>query len=90
MLVVFGSAAVLARLPRSVGMLGLVLVLGRLVDGIFDIYWVSAAGTLPWLFVGLSAGIGDSGWCKQFSLRQSHTVSTNNPVVGTSTTRGSV
>jgi hypothetical protein len=85
MLVVFGSAAVLARLPRSVGMLGLVLVLGRLVDGIFDIYWVSATGTLPWLFVGLSAGIGDSGWCKQFSLRQSHTVSTDDVAVGAGT-----
>lgn len=83
LVLVFGSATVLARLPRSIGMLGLVLVLGRLVEGIFDLYWVSAAGTLPWIFVGLSAGIGDSGWRNQLSLSESLAIPTDDAAVGT-------
>jgi len=89
LVLVFGSAAALARLPRSVGMLGLALVLGRMVECTFDLYWVSAAGTLPWLFVGLSAGIGDSVWRNPLSLADPDAVSINDAAVGTGTARGS-
>lgn len=54
-----GAAMVLLRLPRDVGTLALCLVLGRVVEGIFDLYWVSAAGALPWLVAGVAVAAAD-------------------------------
>lgn len=55
-----GSVRVLRRLPRAVGTLAIVLVVGRVVQAIFDVYWVSAATTLPWLVAGMAVGVGDA------------------------------
>jgi polysaccharide biosynthesis protein PslJ len=55
-----GVMALLARLPRELATVGLVLVLGRAVEGVFDLYWISADGALPWLIAGLCLGAADS------------------------------
>jgi hypothetical protein len=57
--VLIGLIVMLARLPRELATVGLVLVVGRIVEGIFDLYWVSAEGALPWLVVGLCLGVTD-------------------------------
>jgi len=54
-----GSGKVLARLPRDIGTVALLVVVGRVVESLFDIYWVSAAGALPWLVAGLALGVAD-------------------------------
>jgi O-antigen ligase len=54
------SVALLAKLPRDIATVGLVLIVGRAVEGIFDLYWVSASGALPWLVVGCCLGAADT------------------------------
>lgn len=54
-----GSARVLARLPRDIGTVALLVLVGRVVESLFDIYWVSAAGALPWLVAGMALGVAD-------------------------------
>ncbi len=55
-----GYASVFLSLPREIGTIALVLVLGRAVEAVFDIYWVAGAGTLPWLVAGLAIGTWDA------------------------------
>ena len=55
-----GVVAVLCRLPRQIATVGLVLIIGRAVEGIFDLYWISAVGALPWLVAGLCLGAADT------------------------------
>jgi O-antigen ligase len=59
LLMIVAVMVVLARLPKEIATVALVLVLGRAVEGIFDLYWASADGALPWLVVGLSLGAAD-------------------------------
>lgn len=56
-----GATRVLLYLPRSVGTVAIVLLAGRVVEAIFDIYWVSPVTTLPWLIAGLALGAWDAG-----------------------------
>ena len=55
-----GSGRLFLSLPRAIGTLAFVLVLGRAFEAIFDIYWVSAGITLPWLVAGLAIGAWDT------------------------------
>lgn len=55
-----GSARVFFSLPREIGTIALVLVLGRVVESIFDIYWTSGGSVLPWLVAGLAIGVWDA------------------------------
>jgi hypothetical protein len=63
----------LGRLPRELATVGLVLVLGRTIEGIFDLYWASADGALPWLIVGLCLGATDAA--RSYTDRRAATVS---------------
>ncbi len=47
------------RLPYAFGTLGLVVLLGHYVDGLFDIFWIGASSTGPFIIAGLSLGIAD-------------------------------
>ncbi|MDQ3679837.1 MAG: O-antigen ligase family protein [Actinomycetota bacterium] len=44
------------RLPNEVALAALTIVVARFVHGLFDIYWVAATQTLPWLIVGMALG----------------------------------
>jgi len=57
-----GTSRVLARLPRDIGTVALAVMVGRVVESLFDIYWVSASGALPWLVAGLALGVADAGY----------------------------
>jgi hypothetical protein len=56
-----GSTRVFLMLPRSVGTIALVLVLGRAFEAMFDSYWVSALVALPFLLGGVALGVWDAG-----------------------------
>jgi len=55
-----GSSYVLLSLPKELGTLAFVLVLGRALEAMFDIYWTSGGFLLPWLVAGLAIGTWDS------------------------------
>jgi len=48
-----GSLRLLWRLPAAVGSLAFAILLARMISAQFDIFWVSATGSLPWLFAGM-------------------------------------
>jgi O-antigen ligase len=54
-----GLGLVLRRLPKPVGMLALCVLVGRVVQTQFDLFWVSAAGMLPFLIAGMALGVAD-------------------------------
>jgi hypothetical protein len=47
------------RLPFNYGTLGLVVLLGHYVDGLFDIFWIGASSIAPFIIAGMSLGITD-------------------------------
>ncbi len=59
--VLIGSALfALWRLPPEIGAIAVAFVAARFVHGLFDIYWVAATTTLPWLIVGMACGTADA------------------------------
>ena len=50
----------MGRLPRVFGTLGLVILLGHYVDGLFDIFWIGANMIPPLVIVGMSLGMADT------------------------------
>jgi hypothetical protein len=53
MTLLVGSLWLLARLPAEVGSLAFGVVVGHVVEGQFDIFWVSPSGSLPWIVAGM-------------------------------------
>ena len=50
----------MAGLPRIYGTLGLVVLLGHYVDGLFDIFWIGALSITPFIVAGISLGMSDA------------------------------
>ncbi|MDA8340728.1 MAG: O-antigen ligase family protein [Actinomycetota bacterium] len=60
LLVFFGTSfGVMARLPRAYGVMGLAILAGHYVEGLFDIFWIGAYAAIPFLMVGLCLGAAD-------------------------------
>jgi len=57
---VFMTMRTMNRLPRVFGTLGLVILLGHYVDGLFDIFWIGANMIPPLLIAGMSLGVADA------------------------------
>ena len=57
---VFVTMRTMGRLPRAFGTLGLVILLGHYVDGLFDIFWIGANMIPPLVIVGMSLGMADT------------------------------
>ena len=55
----WGTSRVFLALPPAIGTIAFLLVAGRAFESIFDIYWVSAGVTLPWLIAGTALGVWD-------------------------------
>ncbi len=47
------------RLPAVLGTLGLVVLLGHYVDGLFDIFWIGVSSIAPMIIAGVSVGMAD-------------------------------
>jgi hypothetical protein len=48
------------RLPRIYGTLGLVILLGHYVDGLFDTFWIGGLSIPPFVIAGISLGMADA------------------------------
>ncbi|MCL6092209.1 MAG: O-antigen ligase family protein [Actinobacteria bacterium] len=55
-----GSSRILLSMPHDIGTIALVLILGRVIESMFDIYWTSGGSLLPWLVAGLALGTWDA------------------------------
>jgi type IV secretory pathway TrbL component len=47
------------RLPYALGTLGLVVLIGHYVDGLFDIFWIGGPTVAPYIICGVSLGLAD-------------------------------
>jgi hypothetical protein len=56
---VFITMRTMFRLPYAFGTLGLVVLLGHYIDGLFDIFWIGASSIGPFILAGISIGITD-------------------------------
>jgi hypothetical protein len=54
-----GLVWVLLRLPRPIGTVAVAILVARVVESLFDLYWVSAIGMLPFLIAGIALGAAD-------------------------------
>jgi hypothetical protein len=50
----------MSGLPRVFGTLGLVVLLGHYVDGLFDTFWIGALSIVPFVVAGISLGMSDA------------------------------
>lgn len=50
------AVAVLWPVRKPLAVAALAVLVGRFAHGVFDIYWVAATQTLPWLVVGMAVG----------------------------------
>jgi hypothetical protein len=56
---VFVTMRTMGRLPRVFGTLGLVILFGHYVDGLFDIFWIGVSSIAPIIVAGVSLGMAD-------------------------------
>jgi hypothetical protein len=59
------SVWVLYRLPYAFGTLGLVILAGHYIDGLFDIFWIGASSIAPFVIAGVSLGMADQDLVKR-------------------------
>jgi hypothetical protein len=56
---VYVTMRTMFRLPYAIGTLGLVILLGHYVDGMFDIFWIGASSIAPFIIAGVALGVAD-------------------------------
>lgn len=56
---VFVTMRTMFRLPAALGTLGLVVLFGHYVDGLFDIFWIGVSSIGPIIIAGVSLGMAD-------------------------------
>ena len=56
---VFVTMRTMFRLPAVLGTLGLVVLFGHYVDGLFDIFWIGVSSIGPIIIAGVSLGMAD-------------------------------
>jgi hypothetical protein len=61
---VFITTRTMFRLPTAFGTLGLAILVSHYVDGLFDIFWIGASSTIPFIICGVCLGMADSDEAK--------------------------
>ncbi len=56
---VFVTMRTMWRLPPAVGTLGLAILTAHYLDGLFDIFWIGASSTIPFIICGVCLGMAD-------------------------------
>lgn len=56
---VWATVKTMFRLPYAIGTLGLVILIGHYVDGLFDIFWIGAMYGTPYIICGVCLGLAD-------------------------------
>jgi hypothetical protein len=75
----------LYKLPYVFGTLGLVILVGHYIDGLFDIFWIGASSIAPFIIAGISLGIADRDRMTNGGRAPGHDLSTERdpgPLVG--------
>ncbi len=57
---VYITMRTLFRLPASIGTLGVVVLLGHYIGGLFDTFWIGASTIAPFVVAGICLGAADS------------------------------
>jgi hypothetical protein len=53
LVLVIGALVLCWRLPPVAGTLALAVLLAHVIEGQFDVFWVSPIGSMPWIIVGM-------------------------------------
>ncbi len=61
---VFVTTRTMFRLPAAFGTLGLAILVSHYVDGLFDIFWIGASSTIPFIICGVCLGVADTEQAK--------------------------
>lgn len=56
---VWVTVKTMVRLPYAFGTLGMVILVGHYVDGLFDIFWIGAMYGTPYIICGVCLGLSD-------------------------------
>lgn len=56
---VWVTVRTMIRLPYALGTLGLCVLIGHYVDGLFDIFWLGGPSGAPYIICGISLGMAD-------------------------------
>jgi hypothetical protein len=56
---VWVTVRTMGRLPYALGTLGLVVLIGHYVDGLFDIFWLGGPSVAPYIICGVCLGVSD-------------------------------
>jgi polysaccharide biosynthesis protein PslJ len=67
----FITVRTMYRMPAAFGTLGLAILVSHYVDGLFDIFWIGASSTIPFIICGVCLGMADSDRAKN-SLERGH------------------
>ena len=57
---VYVTTRTMFRLPTAFGTLGLAILVSHYVDGLFDIFWIGASSTIPFIICGVCLGMADT------------------------------
>jgi hypothetical protein len=56
---VWVTVRTMMKLPYALGTLGLCVLIGHYVDGLFDIFWIGGPSGAPYIICGISLGMAD-------------------------------
>ena len=54
LILILGSLKMLWRLPHAMGSFALAVMVAHIVEGQFDIFWVTGTGSVPWIILGMA------------------------------------
>ena len=57
LVLIVGSLWMLWRLPSAIGSFALAVMVAHVVEGQFDIFWVTGTGSAPWIILGMAFAV---------------------------------
>ena len=57
LVLIVGSLWMLWRLPSAMGSFALAVMVAHVVEGQFDIFWVTGTGSAPWIILGMAFAV---------------------------------
>jgi polysaccharide biosynthesis protein PslJ len=83
---VWVTVRTMIRLPYALGTLGLCVLIGHYVDGLFDIFWLGGPSGAPYIICGISLGMADRDFVHR---KKADLASATSGATGTGTVTGS-
>jgi len=57
LILIVGSLKMLWGLPHAMGSFALAVMVAHVVEGQFDIFWVTGSGSVPWIILGMAFAV---------------------------------